>query len=1547
MCGDEYNLGMCQSSQTVTKTTNAAGSPGDRNLLMGDVTTLKVGMSVTAGKGKGVAQYSQITKISGKTIILSKALDKPVKKGATLTFDVKTLCDSTSLKPNQPTDQCSEDPELKTKTSLYKYFLEIEWILPDAYMNGAPSTWSCPNDFFEAWDGICDCNCGAWDPDCGTIWNPPQEVRGCSDGYYCSLAGTCMYGVDNIDIYYQGMDDNGVQSSTGVVLVSYDCDFLKMPGNEMVVGFVGDADNNTGTYHSGPHSVSKGGLAPCGSCPGDELFDFTAQKNEDGNYVCNMLAEGSVNSGSEEIDDEYGVPVDTPIPNFIDNPDVDTAGQILLWKKDKDQKSKTASMQMVVNVGESTPFPAKDQADQSKFVYKVIVGAGDGNAEILNVTACTPVVDGKQTMTVSKVTGSGSKRKFKKPKFNHVMQGVLAGAFTPSSTEIFVLPGEYDFCGITNAKYKVLDANGQPAYKFQPVALRKNRLDAQGQPETDDNGNILTEVIKYPQCGSAPRPEKSCAPTDPNDYFTDCWTLNGNNIDLSTSTECLSVTKDNTCVATGGFSDLTDCYSTGAPMYNMLDLSTGTACNAIVKANECRPTVAADDDATYLGCEWVFDLSTPTECENIAGCTYTDNSALGAGSGCIYTNNVGKNGCKYESKKYMCESQTMAGYTAGCTLKAGKDDTGNINGQCKDKTDEQSCLTIMDINAPYDDLCDFKEQPCTWYTDREITFDEKGPYTISVNDETATVVAATQLTRDKNTDAIKGSPFQKLTIGTNNLENSVGMSGVLQQPAQVGDTSVMVTSAGFGKKSLVQKMKNPGDETPYAILSFGNQVLEVALADSTLSAWNCDKDWYNDGQYCDCGCGIYDPDCGLPSKSDEDPQQDDHPDYYFCEGGPGQYNNPSYCAYTVSGDGLCVGSQPSDNHNYQVKGKCLPVDPLSSQSCTISDLSTPTECLAHTYPTCKYTYEVDENLSPVQDSNSGVPQCDAASLKSAKAAETSVSSLNNIAVGLLPRCSNALHTETVTFKKPLTLGFPALSILETSIYEEVDYWCYDPATGCGTVKGFDPVTVAFKVKMYRPGRTQFFPKHRHLPSLTENTRSPESLTADVALFLVPDRPTFAEADLCPKLLEGSAAYVNKAWNLNGWDKWTINQGRGMTVECSPIVAMNASLCETTNAYKSMYKGQYRATCISDLMPPTYLMKYSNKKPINNIWTIPSASGLGRDDPMWFFEIAHRYTFAHDDMDDEAENSMAARGRSTGDFLEDQSLKPRLYTGAVNYRGTGTMESETQMIPANNPFLRATATVNFADIAAAEIIKCEPKWYPMFYHEWYEKAMLWILDIDWIRETVLKRDPIDVNVEVQKILDKLEPLTVTWDTSTVGGSNGQVLLKPGYRYIMTASVGIFPIYRQTQYFGFTYIDGFGTALEGVDISTEKLGYLEKTDALVIFQVTILDNLSQMIIQHNSSVDLLSAQFGAAIAYLGIGMFMLKYWQMMTCQNKKNSAWAHIKQNDMNSSEAGPKEAEGDADGAGGAPEVTSDVEAPTKFAAAVVPGSRGPSRLRDR
>jgi hypothetical protein len=55
-------------------------------------------------------------------------------------------------------------------------------------LNRVPSGWWCPTSSYA--DGaVCDCECGASDPDC--TGEPDLEVRGCSAGRTCSDLGTC------------------------------------------------------------------------------------------------------------------------------------------------------------------------------------------------------------------------------------------------------------------------------------------------------------------------------------------------------------------------------------------------------------------------------------------------------------------------------------------------------------------------------------------------------------------------------------------------------------------------------------------------------------------------------------------------------------------------------------------------------------------------------------------------------------------------------------------------------------------------------------------------------------------------------------------------------------------------------------------------------------------------------------------------------------------------------------------------------------------------------------------------------------------------------------------------------------------------------------------------------------------------------------------------------------------------------------------------------------------------------------------------------------
>jgi hypothetical protein len=51
-------------------------------------------------------------------------------------------------------------------------------------------TWFCPDSYYGTGDG-CDCECGAYDPDCD---DPSQEVLNCPEGYACGVGGRCVDG---------------------------------------------------------------------------------------------------------------------------------------------------------------------------------------------------------------------------------------------------------------------------------------------------------------------------------------------------------------------------------------------------------------------------------------------------------------------------------------------------------------------------------------------------------------------------------------------------------------------------------------------------------------------------------------------------------------------------------------------------------------------------------------------------------------------------------------------------------------------------------------------------------------------------------------------------------------------------------------------------------------------------------------------------------------------------------------------------------------------------------------------------------------------------------------------------------------------------------------------------------------------------------------------------------------------------------------------------------------------------------------------------------
>ena len=83
--------------------------------------------------------------------------------------------------------------------------LDVELSVPLAVCKSWPAEWECDPLLYDAGDGVCDCCCGAWDPDCDqidfenaaidstTFGCPPAFVRGLDERYICSSAynNTC------------------------------------------------------------------------------------------------------------------------------------------------------------------------------------------------------------------------------------------------------------------------------------------------------------------------------------------------------------------------------------------------------------------------------------------------------------------------------------------------------------------------------------------------------------------------------------------------------------------------------------------------------------------------------------------------------------------------------------------------------------------------------------------------------------------------------------------------------------------------------------------------------------------------------------------------------------------------------------------------------------------------------------------------------------------------------------------------------------------------------------------------------------------------------------------------------------------------------------------------------------------------------------------------------------------------------------------------------------------------------------------------------------
>jgi len=122
-----------------------------------------------------------------------------------------------------------------------------------------PSDWICNPDFYGVLDG-CDCDCGAWDPDCS---DASQPIHGCAQGAVCETNGTCSVQEWFCEpSYFDALD--GCDCDCGIY--DPDCEFFEQELLNCAEGQFCNAEGRCASSGERPPQRSQG----CFSAVGDQ-----------------------------------------------------------------------------------------------------------------------------------------------------------------------------------------------------------------------------------------------------------------------------------------------------------------------------------------------------------------------------------------------------------------------------------------------------------------------------------------------------------------------------------------------------------------------------------------------------------------------------------------------------------------------------------------------------------------------------------------------------------------------------------------------------------------------------------------------------------------------------------------------------------------------------------------------------------------------------------------------------------------------------------------------------------------------------------------------------------------------------------------------------------------------------------------------------------------------------------------------------------------------------------------------------------------------------
>jgi len=144
-------------------------------------------------------------------------------------------------------------------------------------------------------------------------------------------------------------------------------------------------------------------------------------------------------------------------------------------------------------------------------------------------------------------------------------------------------------------------------------------------------------------------------------------------------------------------------------------------------------------------------------------------------------------------------------------------------------------------------------------------------------------------------------------------------------------------------------------------------------------------------------------------------------------------------------------------------------------------------------------------------------------------------------------------------------------------------------------------------------------------------------------------------------------------------------------------------------------------------------------------------------------------------------------------------------------------------------------------------------------------------------------------KVEETVKKFEAVSVTWRTMSVDGSNGQIMLQPGYKYELSATISLYPEYAIDRFMVET-VKGFGHFIRDTKISKSKLDYFSRQKCVVVYKIEIDDSEVQRIWIHQQPYTDFIANIGGAMGFLSFGIVFLRVWQKILRQEQRNKEWA---------------------------------------------------------